>query len=153
MCEILFIDDPCLTHHAQIFDRQRNQFPLPQFIHTGTLRKTWTHQHQYHAEYLQPRSGRVWPESLWCFIRYFNEKSIVLKFWSPNSPLRQQKPPIFGRLSFSYKTTKTLDFSRFFYSAPGRTRTGDLRITKIYFFILAFPRHAKKWGFKPLSEV
>lgn len=39
MCEILFIDDPCLTHHAQIFNRQRNQFPLPQFIHTGTLRK------------------------------------------------------------------------------------------------------------------
>lgn len=39
MCEIIFIDDPCLTHHAQIFDRQRNQFPLPQFIHTGTLRK------------------------------------------------------------------------------------------------------------------
>lgn len=31
-----------------------------------------------------------------------------------------------------------------YHTAPGRTRTGDLRITKIYFFILAFPRHAKK---------
>ena len=144
MCEILFIDDPCLTHHAQIFNRQRNQFPLPQFIHTGTLRKTWTHQHQYHAEYLQPRSGRVWPESLWCFIRYFNEKSIVLKFWSPNSPLRQQKPPIFGLLSFSYKTTKTLDLQGFHQRAPGRTRTGDLRITNALLYQLSHGSTFKK---------
>ena len=118
MCEILFIDDPCLTHHAQIFDRQRNQFPLPQFIHTGTLRKAWTHQHQYHAEYLQPRSGRVWPESLWCFIRYFNKKSIVLKSWSPNSPLRQQKPPISDGFHLLIKQQKPLIHKGFISKLP-----------------------------------
>ena len=96
MCEILFIDDPCLTHHAQIF------------------------------------------------IRYFNEKSIVLKFWSPNSPLRQQKPPIFGRLSFSYKTTKTLDLQGFHQRAPGRTRTGDLRITNALLYQLSHGSTFKK---------
>ena len=96
MCEILFIDDPCLTHHAQIF------------------------------------------------IRYFNEKSIVLKFWSPNSPLRQQKPPIFGRLSFSYKITKTLDLQGFHQRAPGRTRTGDLRITNALLYQLSHGSTFKK---------
>ena len=64
-----------------------------------------------------------------------------------NSRQIVDKAPFFALFAHNIKTLKTrktLDFSRVFYSAPGRTRTGDLRITNALLYQLSHGSTFKK---------
>ena len=64
-----------------------------------------------------------------------------------------KKPSIPNSFHLHVEQQKSLDFSRDFLLSSRPDSNRRPTHYENYFFILAFPRHAKKRGFKPLSEV